>query len=52
MFYFPLFNGYLPQWLPFIGGDHFIFFEPVFNIADAAISVGVINIFNFSSLFL
>lgn len=41
MFYFPLWEGRLPQWLPWVGGDHFIFFRPVFNIADAAISVGV-----------
>tara|TARA_B100001741_G_C16553051_1_gene600551 strand:+ start:4324 stop:4908 length:585 start_codon:yes stop_codon:yes gene_type:complete len=51
MFYFPLFNGYLPQWLPVVGGDHFIFFRPVFNIADAAISVGVINILIFHRSF-
>lgn len=41
MFYFPLFKGYLPEWLPFWGGDYFVFFRPVFNIADAAISTGV-----------
>ena len=41
MFYFPIFKGYLPEWLPFFGGDYFVFFRPVFNIADAAISVGV-----------
>jgi signal peptidase II len=41
MFYFPMFKGYLPEWLPFLGGDYFVFFRPVFNIADAAISVGV-----------
>lgn len=41
MFYFPLFKGYLPEWLPIWGGDYFIFFRPIFNIADAAISVGV-----------
>ena len=41
MFYFPIFKGYLPEWLPFWGGDYFVFFRPVFNIADAAISVGV-----------
>lgn len=38
MFYFPLYKGYLPEWL---GGDYFIFFRPVFNLADAAISTGV-----------
>ncbi len=41
MFYFPLYKGYLPQWLPIWGGDYFIFFRPIFNIADTAISVGV-----------
>lgn len=41
MFYFPIFRGYLPEWLPFWGGDYFIFFRPVFNLADAAISAGV-----------
>ncbi len=41
MLYFPLWKGYLPEWLPFWGGDYFTFFEPVFNIADTAISVGV-----------
>lgn len=41
MFYFPLWEGYLPKWLPIWGGDHFTFFEPVFNVADAAISIGV-----------
>ncbi len=41
MFYFPLWEGRLPQWLPIWGGDHFIFFRPVFNLADAAITVGV-----------
>jgi signal peptidase II len=38
MLYFPLFEGYLPKWL---GGGYFTFFDPVFNIADASISVGV-----------
>ena len=41
MFYFPLFKGYLPDWIPFWGGDYVVFFRPVFNIADAAISIGV-----------
>lgn len=38
MFYFPIFKGNLPNWL---GGDYFIFFRPIFNLADASISVGV-----------
>jgi signal peptidase II len=41
MLYFPIISGYLPQWLPFYGGDFFIFFRPIFNIADMAISVGI-----------
>lgn len=40
MLYFPLWKGYLPEWLPFLGGQYFTFFEPVFNIADVAISLG------------
>lgn len=41
MLYFPLIDGNFPEWLPFWGGDHFLFFRPIFNIADSAISVGV-----------
>ncbi len=41
MFYFPLFKGYLPDWIPFWQGDYFIFFRPIFNVADSAISIGV-----------
>ena len=41
MFYFPIYKGYLPEWIPFWGGDYFVFFRPVFNIADSAISIGV-----------
>ncbi|MFD2890072.1 lipoprotein signal peptidase [Chitinophaga cymbidii] len=52
MLYFPLFDGTLPSWVPFWGGEHFIFFRPVFNIADAAISVGVIAILLFQKRFL
>ena len=42
MFYFPLMQGHFPQWLPIWGGGEYEFFRPVFNIADAAISVGVV----------
>ena len=42
MFYFPLIKGTWPSWMPFWGGDDFIFFSPVFNFADACVSVGVI----------
>jgi len=40
MFYFPLVNGHFPDWFPVVGGNHFIFFRPVFNIADASIFTG------------
>lgn len=42
MFYFPLFSFDWPGWLPVVGGQRFLFFQPVFNLADAAISVGII----------
>tara|TARA_R110000850_G_scaffold271031_2_gene404681 strand:- start:73789 stop:74439 length:651 start_codon:yes stop_codon:yes gene_type:complete len=41
MLHFPIYKGYLPEWLPFWGGDYFTFFDPVFNVADVAISTGV-----------
>ncbi len=41
MLYFPLFDGVFPEWVPFVGGDYFSFFDPVFNVADMAISTGV-----------
>lgn len=41
MLYFPIIDTKWPGWVPFVGGRDFVFFEPVFNIADAAISVGV-----------
>jgi signal peptidase II len=41
MLYFPLIDTTWPQWMPFVGGDNFVFFRPVFNIADVSISVGV-----------
>lgn len=44
MFYFPLFSFDWPQWLPFVGGQNFIFFSPIFNFADACISCSVIII--------
>lgn len=40
MLYFPLYDGILPDWIPIWGGERFVFFEPVFNIADTAISTG------------
>ena len=41
MLYFPLIDATWPEWMPYFGGDSFRFFEPVFNIADTAISTGV-----------
>lgn len=41
MFYFPLFEFNWPNWLPLVGGENFIFFSPVFNLADAAICCGM-----------
>ena len=42
MFYFPLVEWNWPQWMPFLAGEHFIFFSPIFNFADASISCGVV----------
>lgn len=47
MLYFPIIKGYLPEWIPFYGGDFFVFFRPIFNIADSAITVGVFMIILF-----
>ena len=41
MLYFPLCEWYWPQWMPWIGGHHFVFFQPIFNIADASLCVSV-----------
>jgi signal peptidase II len=48
MLYFPMIDSVWPEWVPFVGGDNFRFFEPVFNIADTAIStgVGILIVFN------
>lgn len=45
MFWFPLFEGTFPDWFPFWAGEEFLFFRPVFNIADASISIGIAMIF-------
>ncbi|NMH87446.1 lipoprotein signal peptidase [Flavivirga algicola] len=47
MLYLPLYNDYLPDWVPFYGGEFFTFFEPVFNVADVAISAGFIMLIVF-----
>jgi signal peptidase II len=41
MLYFPILEGHFPEWFPFWSNDHFIFFRPVFNIADSAITSGI-----------
>ncbi|WP_159946459.1 lipoprotein signal peptidase [Polaribacter septentrionalilitoris] len=48
MFYFPIWEGTLPNWFPFIGGEPYTFFQYIFNPADAFISVGVVLLFIFS----
>ena len=52
MLYFPMVRSTFPQWMPFLGGKEFEFFSPIFNIADAAISVGVLTLLVFQKRFL
>lgn len=52
MFYFPIIDTNWPEWMPFVGGEHFIFFSPIFNFADAAISCGIIALIIFYSKYL
>ena len=52
MLYFPLFSFTWPQWMPWVGGTEFSFFDPVFNIADSAITVGMAMIILFYSKYL
>ena len=52
MFYFPLIETNWPEWMPFVGGKHFIFFSPIFNFADAAISCGIIALILFYGKYL
>jgi signal peptidase II len=47
MLYFPLIETTLPSWLPIWGGNEFVFFRPIFNLADSAISVGVFSLLLF-----
>ncbi len=47
MFYFPLFEWDWPSWMPMLAGRHAIFFSPIFNFADASISVGIVAILLF-----
>lgn len=52
MLYFPLFSFYWPDWIPFVGGEYFLFFQPVFNLADAAITIGILTLILFYSKYL
>ena len=47
MLYFPMVHSTFPRWFPFVGGNEFEFFSPIFNIADASISIGVITLLLF-----
>jgi signal peptidase II len=51
MFYFPLIEGVFPTWVPFWGGQEYLFFRPVFNVADASISIGVMLMIIFQKRF-
>jgi signal peptidase II len=51
MFYFPMWNGRFPDWMPFFGGEDFQFFRPIFNFADMSISFGVGIIIAFQKKF-
>ena len=52
MFYFPIIDTHWPLWMPFVGGEHFVFFSPIFNFADAAISCGIIALLLFYGKYL
>ncbi len=51
MLYFPMFKGIWPDWIPYFGGRPYLFFKPVFNIADLSITTGVLNILLFQRHF-
>ncbi len=51
MLYFPIINGHFPSWFPIWGGEEFEFFRPIFNIADASITTGVLSILVFQKRF-
>jgi signal peptidase II len=52
MLYFPIIRSTWPEWVPVVGGENFEFFSPIFNIADASISIGVIALLLFQKRFL
>lgn len=51
MFYFPILVGHYPSWVPYFGGQDFEFFRPVFNVADSAITTGVLSLLVFQRKF-
>ena len=51
MFYFPILQGIYPAWVPYLGGSEYIFFRPVFNIADSSITIGVLLMIFFQKQF-
>ncbi|MCB0642690.1 MAG: lipoprotein signal peptidase [Phaeodactylibacter sp.] len=51
MLYFPMIRGHFPEWFPFWSGEPFLFFRPVFNIADSAITIGVLSLLIFHRSF-
>lgn len=51
MLFFPIFDFTWPEWMPMVGGEYFLFFSPVFNIADSSIFIGVVTILIFQKKF-
>ncbi len=51
MLYFPIIDTHLPSWVPYFGGDRLQFFKPIFNVADSAITVGIVSLLLFHRKF-
>jgi len=51
MLFFPIFDFIWPDWVPLVGGENFLFFSPVFNLADSSIFIGVVTILIFQKRF-